>query len=297
MTFTVSAKDIKKLIKQVKSVVAKPNYRQLTNREHDILRTWETVPKELWSEPDLFIGDETRSWMTSSKASKIVMADGVEALGFSIQRCFDFCLEIIERLDLAESAHLDSVAPLLALLQEHGKVCHYVYCEAGDEEDEYGRQRARNEVVVFKKEYDQHYYGQAIRQTNWIRKWEARFGKHSFSSHENSLIGYRSKVETIKKQSFVLSEYDYDDVQIYPEITQYLKTSRELHIVQMKFWAMARACVRLFDLDKATEDSMNFMPCRIQLGDRSFYLQVTKDWSDMSIAPQLESNWSLDGTI
>lgn len=277
----------------------KISYRHLTNREHQILQAWETVPTELWSSHDLFKKADGGNWMVHNKAYDTVMTGGVEAVGFSIARCFDFCLELIDQLDAAENAHLDSIAPLLNLLQEHKKIYHYLYELAEPNKlDRYGRPSCdRNDVIVFEKEYDPHNWCQAIRQTNWIRKWSARFGKHSFTSHEDQLIGYRSKTEKIAKQDFVLSEHNWNDIQIYPEVTQYLKTSGELHRLQWKFWAMARACVALLDIDKATEDSMNFMPCRIQLGDRSFYLQVTKDCCDMLLEPQLESRWSLDGAI
>lgn len=285
--------------KPAKTKPAKLKYRHITDREHCILRAWETVPTELWSSPDLFKKADGGNRMVHNKAYGLLMTGGVEALGFSIQRCFDFCLELIDQLDAAENAHLDSVEPILDLLQERGKICHYLFEPAEpDAADLYGRPaRDKNEMILFKKEYNPHYYGMAIRQTGWIRKWAKRFGKRSFTSNEDQLVGYRSTTEKIGGQDFVLSENNWDNVDVYPEVSQYLKTSGELRRVQIDFWSMARASVALFDIDEETQKSMNFMPCRIQLGDKAFYLYVTKDDCDMMIDPILESSWSLDGSI
>jgi len=282
-----------------KTTKKKPSYRQLTDREHRILQAWEKVPKELWSCPDLFTKSDVGNWMVHNKAYDAIMTGGVEALGFSIARCFDFCLDLISQLDQAENDHLDSVAPLLSILQEHNKIYHYCYEKIPDnseEIDRFGRPKtSKNEIVIFEKKFDQHYYNQPIRETNWIRKWSTRFGKHSFECYEDPLIGYRSSTTTIKGQDFVLSDRSYGDVQIYPEVERYLRSRENLNKIQFKFWAMARASVVLFDIDDATKKSMNFMPCRIQFGDKSFYLRVTKDDCDMMLEPKLESHWSLDG--
>lgn len=227
------------------------NGRRLSDFEQQVLLKWRLVPEELWSKPDLYKKDHD---FISNRLISTVQNKGLQSLGFTKEKVFNYCLSTLLKKVPIEDKHIQNVLSIINLLRKHGGEVNH-YCKDS------------HLVKIFRIE-DYSSYGNLPAYSEFHSKLINLTGSISFSSHESKFQssipfgGYR----------WAVSNVNFKNLDVYPELDAYLAHSEILNKINLNLSKIAEALPVLFQIEKDQINKISIKPCLISNGERGFYL-------------------------
>ena len=224
----------------------KSKLRKLSDFEEQVILKWKFAAPELWSEPELYLLD-------IDKIINGVRKDGLSFIGFDKDKLFQHCLTMMKRREDAESLQVLHASKVLSLIEKSGeKIAHY--------------SPKKNTVSIF--EITLHDYYSSPTQDPFTMKLREALGGKSFSGSENKLY---EKIK-VGGETWAASNTDFKNLQIYPEIEDYLKHTDVFTSLRIEIGKLAEALPTLFQIGKDEEKLLSLKPCFLTDGKDGFYL-------------------------
>ena len=245
----------------------KSRHRLLSDFEEQVILKWKFAAPELWSRQDLYSLD-------MEKIIKGVKAEGLSFLGFDKDKLFQHCLTMIKRREEAENIQVLHASKILSLIEKSGKkINHYSI--------------RKNTVYTYEITL-QDYYGNQL-QDSFTRKLREILGGKTFSGSEHK---FHEKIR-VGGEVWFASNSDFEDLQVYPEVEEYLKHTDIFTSLRIEISKLAEALPVLFQVGKDEERLLSIKPCFLTDGVDGFYL--TCHSNHLNIIPSYEgfTTWKI----
>ena len=228
-----------------------PGGRQLSDFEQQVLLKWGLVPEELWSKPNLYNKADN---FIQNRLISTVQNKGLQSLGFTKEKVFDYCHSTLQNKVSIEDKHIQNVLSIIDLLRKHdGEVSHYC--------------KDTHIVKTFRIE-DYSNYGNLHAYSEFYSKLIKLTGSVSFASHESK---FQSNIP-FGGNRWAVSNVDFKNLDIYPELDDYLAHSEILNKINLNLSKIAEALPVLFQIGKEQLSKISIKPCLISNGEKIFYL-------------------------
>jgi hypothetical protein len=228
-----------------------PHDRQLSEFEREVLLKWRLVPEELWSKPNLYGKDRN---LIPNKLISAVLNRGIQSLGFTKEKVFNYCHSTLLKRTPVEDAHIDNVCSVIDLLRGHGGEINH-YCKES------------HLLKTFRID-DYTHHGYLPGYSDFHYKLMKRTDRVTFITHETKFK------ESLRfgGNYWATSNVDFKNLDHYPELDAYLAHSKILNEINMNLSKIAEALPVLFQIGKEQINKITIKPCFISDGQRGFYL-------------------------
>lgn len=228
-----------------------PGGRQLSDFEQQVILKWRSVPEELWSKPNLY--KEGYDFIPNRLIST-VQNKGLQSLGFTKEKVFDYCHSTLLSKVPAEDKHIENVLSIIELLRKHGGEVNH-YC------------KETHIVKTFRIE-DYSNYGNLHAYSEFHSKLIKLTGGVSFASHESK---FQSSMP-FGGHRWAVSNVNFKNLDVYSELDDYLAHSEILNKINLNLSKIAEALPVLLQIGKEQLNKITIKPCLISNGERAFYL-------------------------
>ena len=228
-----------------------PSGRNLTDFEQQVILKWRTVPNELWSKPDLY---KEPNGTIPNRIISAVQNKGLQSLGFSKEKVFDYCHSTLQNKVPVEEKHIENVLSIIDLLRKNGGEINH-YCKDA------------HIVKTFRIE-DYSNYGNLHAYSEFHSRLIKFTGGVSFAVHESKFQSSMS----FAGHRWAVSNVNFKNLDIYPELDSYLAHSEILNKINLNLSKIADALPVLFQIGKEQLNKITIKPCLISNGERCFYL-------------------------
>ena len=228
-----------------------PGGSKLSDFEQQVLLKWRYVPEELWSKPNLY--KEGYDFIPNRLISA-VQNKGLQSLGFTKEKVFDYCHSTLLSKVPVEDKHIENALSIIELLRKHGGEINH-YCKDA------------HIVKTFRIE-DYSNYGNLHAYSEFHSKLIKLTGSVGFASHESK---FQSNI-TFGGNRWAVSNVDFKNLDIYPELDDYLAHSEILNKINLNLSKIAEALPVLFQIGKEPLSKISIKPCLISNGEKIFYL-------------------------
>jgi hypothetical protein len=245
----------------------KSRHRPLSDFEEQVILKWKFAAPELWSRQDLYSLD-------IEKIINGVKAEGLSFLGFDKDKLFQHCLTMMKRREEVENIQVLHASKILSLIEKSGgKISHY---------------SPRKNIVSTYEITLQDYYGNHF-QDSFTKNLREALGGKIFSGSENKL---HEKIR-VGGEVWFTSNSDFKDLQVYPEVEEYLKHTDIFTSLRIEIAKLAETLPALFQIPKDEERLLALKPCFLNNGIDGFYL--TCHSSHYNIIPSYEgfTTWKI----
>ena len=228
-----------------------PGGRQLSDFEQQVILKWRSVPEELWSKPNLY--KEGYDFI-SNRLISAVQNKGLQSLGFTKEKVFDYCHSTLLNKVPVEDKHIENVLSIIELLRKHGGEINH-YCKDA------------NIVKTFRIE-DYSNYGNLHAYSEFHSRLINLTGGVSFAIHESK---FQSSMP-FGGHRWAVSNVDFKNLDVYPELDDYLAHREILNKINLNLSKIAEALPVLFQIGKEQLKKITIKPCLISNGEKAFYL-------------------------
>lgn len=241
--------------------------RRLSDFEEQVILKWKFAAPELWSRRDLYSLD-------MEEIIKEVKREGLSFLGFDKDKLFQHCLKMMREREEVENLQVFHASNVLSLIEKAGKkINHY---------------SPKKNIISTYEITLQDYYGNQS-QDSFTKKLREALGGKSFSGSEHKLY------EKIRfgGEVWFASNLDFEDLQVYPEVEEYLKHTDTFTSLRIEISKLAEALPALFQIGKDEDRLLSTKPCFLTDGVDGFYL--TSNSNHYNIIPSYEgfTTWKI----